>query len=71
MKLDQKKVPIFHVEPDKDILTVREWAKRIESMQSSQNWNQKATYDNATQSLFGNAALYMASQTDIEVDEDF
>ena len=71
MQLDQKKVPIFHAEPDKDILNVREWAKRIEAMKSSQNWNEKATYDNATQSLFGNAALYMSSQCDIEVKEDF
>jgi len=71
MQLDQKKVPIFHAEPDKDILNVREWAKRIEAMKSSQNWNEKATYDNATQSLFGDAALYMASQCDVDVNEDF
>ena len=71
MQLDQKKVPIFHGEPDKDILTVREWARRIESMKSSMNWNEKTTYENGIASLFGAAALWMGSMTDTEVNEDF
>ena len=53
MQIDQKKVPVFHAEPDKDSLTVVNWCARIDGMRDAMDWSNEATYANASAALFG------------------
>ena len=53
MQIDQKKVPVFHAEADKDSLTVVNWFARIDGMRDAMGWSYKATYANASAALFG------------------
>ena len=55
MQIDQKKVPVFHAEPDKDSLTVVNWCARSDGMRDAMDWSDAATYANASAALFGGA----------------
>ena len=52
MQIDQKKVPVFHAEADKDSLTVFNWCDRIDGMKDGMDWSDEATYANASAALF-------------------
>ena len=54
-QIDQKKVPVFHGEKDKDTLTMIAWCARMDTMKTSLNWSNEATFCNMTAALFGNA----------------
>ena len=53
MQIDQKKVPVFHGEKDKDTITVLAWCHRIDGMKDALGWSDGATYANAMAALFG------------------
>ena len=53
MQINQKKVPVFHAEPDKDSLTVIHWCARIDGMKDAMGWSDEVTYANASAALFG------------------
>ena len=53
MQIDQKKVPVFHGEKDKDTITVLAWCHRIDGMKDALAWSDAATYTNAMAALFG------------------
>ena len=53
LQIDQKKVPVFCAELDKDSLTVIHWCARIDGMKETLGWSDEATYANASAALFG------------------
>ena len=55
MQIDQKKVPVFHAEADKDLMTVVNWCACIDGMRDAMGWSDEATYANASAALFGSA----------------
>jgi hypothetical protein len=71
IQIDQKKVPVFHGEPGKDGIDIREWIRRIDSMKTAFAWTEQATYENARAALFGYAATVMLTQCKRSVREDF
>ena len=71
IQIDQKKVPIFHGEPGKDGIEVREWTRRIDSMKAAFNWTEQATYENARAALFGYAADVMLTKSKKSISDDF
>jgi hypothetical protein len=71
IQIDQKKVPVFHGEPGKDGIDIREWIRRIDSMKTAFAWMEQATYENARAALFGYAAMVMLTQCKKSVNHDF
>ena len=61
IQIDQKKVPVFYGEKDKDSLTVLNWCRRMDGLKTAFNWSDEATFCNATAALFGNAARIVTS----------
>ena len=61
IQIDQKKVPVFYGEIDKDSLTVLNWCRRIDGLKTAFAWSDAATFCNATAALFGNAARIVTS----------
>ena len=61
IQIDQKKVPVFYGEKDKDSLTVLNWCRRIDGLKTAFAWSDAATFCNATAALFGNAARIVTS----------
>jgi hypothetical protein len=55
MLFDQKKVPVFHGEPQKDTLSILAWCSRIDAMKAAFDWTEEQTFCNASAALFGNA----------------
>ena len=53
MQIDQRKVPVFHAEKDKDSLTVFNWCDHIDGMKDALDWSNETTYANASAALFG------------------
>ena len=53
MQIDQRQVPVFHAEKDKDYLTVFNFCDRIDGMKDALDWSDKTTFDNAPAALFG------------------
>ena len=55
MQIEQKKVPVFHVEKEKDTLTVIVWCNHIKAMKNSLGVvRQCHLLQRATAALFGN-----------------
>ena len=52
MPIDQRKVPAFHAEKDKDSLTVFNWCDRIDGMKDALDWSDETTYANVSAALF-------------------
>jgi hypothetical protein len=71
IQIDQKKVPVFHGEPGKDGIDIREWIRCIDSMKTAFAWTEQATYENARAALFGYASTVMLTQCKKTVREDF
>jgi hypothetical protein len=71
IQIDEKKVPIFHGEPGRDGIEVREWTRRIDSMKAAFNWTDQATYENARAALFGCAADIMLTKSKKPISDDF
>ena len=38
MQINQRKVPLFHAEKDKDSLTILDWCDRIDGMKYALDW---------------------------------
>ena len=61
MQIDQKKVPVFHGEPDKDSLTIVHWCARIDGLKDAHNLSDEVTFANASAALFGIASRTAAN----------
>ena len=48
MLIDQKKVPVFHGEKDKDSLNVIAWCACIKGMKDALGWSDEVTFVNAS-----------------------
>jgi hypothetical protein len=71
IQFDQKKVPTYWFQADKDALSIAEWIRRVDGMHVALGWNDIATYHNAKNALFGNPATVMNTQCLITVNADF
>jgi len=70
LQFDQKKVPVFHGEADKDTLKVREWCERVDSMKATMGWTEAQTFHNAKQAMFGLAARQVTRWMSIWKDKE-
>ena len=52
MQIDQRKVPVFHAEKDKDSLTIFDWCECIDGMKDAQDWSDETTFANPSAALF-------------------
>lgn len=71
VQFDQKKVPVYHGEPGKDTITVREWIRRMEGLRTTMDWTEEQTFENAQASLFGSALQIMLSQSKKTINDDY
>ena len=55
MQLDQKKVPVFHGEKDKDTLNILGWCARIDGMKDGLGWSDEVIFANPSAAFFGTA----------------
>ena len=46
MLFNQKKNPVFHVEKDKDTLTLIGWCNCLDGMKDAMDWSDESTYAN-------------------------
>ena len=53
MQINQRKVPVFHAEKDKDSLTIFDWCNWINGMKDALDWTDETTFANESAALFG------------------
>ena len=69
MQIDQKKVPVYHGEKDKDTISIIAWCQRTEFMKDALGGTDEATYANAIAALFGCAQRTADDWTILYLDE--
>ena len=52
MQINQRKVPVFRAEKDKDTLTAFDWCKHIDGMQDALDWTDETTSANVSAALY-------------------